>query len=95
MVPSSSNQGEGTVYEGYYFRESTVCISNLTHMNRYLEVRFSPVLHIDEGLSYSAVMDAVCEGLEMAEYHLPITARVSTRKEKAARGNDHSREIVL
>lgn len=44
---------------------------------RYLEVRFSPVLHINEGLSFSAVMDAICEGLEMAEYHLPITVRVS------------------
>eukprot|EP00026_Physarum_polycephalum_P003424 Phypoly_transcript_03435.p1 GENE.Phypoly_transcript_03435~~Phypoly_transcript_03435.p1 ORF type:complete len:770 (+),score=83.44 Phypoly_transcript_03435:62-2371(+) len=43
---------------------------------RYLEVRFSPVLHIDEGLSFSAVMDAICEGLEMAEYHLPITVRI-------------------
>jgi adenosine deaminase len=44
---------------------------------RYLEVRFSPVLHTAEGLSLSAVMDAICEGLEMAEYHLPITVRVS------------------
>lgn len=43
---------------------------------RYIEVRFSPILHTDEGLSLSGVMDAVCEGAVMAENSFNITARI-------------------
>lgn len=54
---------------------------------KYLEVRFSPVLHT-EHLSLSQVMEgsrvaeqhsfgaAVCEGQAMAELNLPITVRI-------------------
>lgn len=40
---------------------------------RYLEVRYSPILHVEEGLSLEAVNDAVLEGLEQAERDLDIT----------------------
>lgn len=43
---------------------------------RYIEVRFSPILHTDEGLSLSGVMDAVCEGAVMAENAFNIAARI-------------------
>lgn len=33
---------------------------------KYLEVRFAPVLHTEEGMSQGCVMEAVCEGLSMA-----------------------------
>jgi adenosine deaminase len=39
---------------------------------RYLEVRFSPILHTKEGMSLSQVMEAICEGQLMAEHNLPI-----------------------
>ncbi|EGC36265.1 hypothetical protein DICPUDRAFT_54735 [Dictyostelium purpureum] len=42
----------------------------------YLEVRFSPILHTLNGLSLSEVMEAVCDGLAMAELNLSIKARV-------------------
>eukprot|EP01112_Ceratiomyxa_fruticulosa_P016878 TRINITY_DN515_c0_g6_i2.p1 TRINITY_DN515_c0_g6~~TRINITY_DN515_c0_g6_i2.p1 ORF type:complete len:791 (+),score=159.06 TRINITY_DN515_c0_g6_i2:740-3112(+) len=53
-----------------------VCEDAVRDGVRYLEVRFSPVLHILESLSLSAVMDAVVEGKEMAEYRLPITVQI-------------------
>jgi len=34
---------------------------------RYLEVRFGPILHTEEGLSLEAIIDAVLEGLSQAE----------------------------
>jgi len=40
---------------------------------KYLEVRFSPILHTDEGLSLAEVTDAVIEGLRRAENDLDIT----------------------
>jgi adenosine deaminase len=43
---------------------------------RYLEVRFSPILHIQSGMSLSQVMEAICEGQAMAELNLPITVRI-------------------
>jgi adenosine deaminase len=43
---------------------------------RYVEVRFSPVLHTQEGLSLSAVMEAVCEGRLLAESRLGVPTRV-------------------
>ncbi|KNC48558.1 adenosine deaminase [Thecamonas trahens ATCC 50062] len=43
---------------------------------RYVEIRFAPILHVNELMSLTQVMEAVCEGKAMAEYHLPITARI-------------------
>jgi adenosine deaminase len=43
---------------------------------QYLEIRFSPVLHTQEGLGLSQVMEAVCEGQAMAELNLPILVRI-------------------
>lgn len=40
---------------------------------RYFEVRYSPILHVEEGLSLEAVNNAVLEGLERAEADLDIT----------------------
>jgi adenosine deaminase len=43
---------------------------------RYIEVRFSPILHLNQGLSQGAVMEAVCEGREMAMNRYPINVGV-------------------
>ena len=43
---------------------------------RYLEVRFAPVLHTEEGLSLEAVIDAVLDGLRRAERDFPIRTSV-------------------
>jgi len=44
---------------------------------RYIEVRFSPILHIQKGLTLSMVMEAVCEGQIVAELKLPgMIARI-------------------
>ena len=40
---------------------------------RYLEVRYSPILHVEEGLSLEQVNDAVLDGLARAENDLDIT----------------------
>ena len=40
---------------------------------RYLEVRYGPILHTEEGLSLEAVNDAVLEGLAQAEHDFDIT----------------------
>ncbi len=40
---------------------------------RYLEVRYSPILHVDEGLSLEAANDAVLDGLTQAERDLDLT----------------------
>ena len=42
----------------------------------YIEVRFSPVLHTDKGMTVSQVMEAVCEGQFLAERKLGIVVRV-------------------
>ncbi|MCB0832812.1 MAG: adenosine deaminase [Bacteroidetes bacterium] len=39
---------------------------------RYLEVRFSPILHINQGLRLSEIMEAVIRGLQRAEQMYPI-----------------------
>uniref|UniRef100_A0A6B2KYG9 adenosine deaminase n=1 Tax=Arcella intermedia TaxID=1963864 RepID=A0A6B2KYG9_9EUKA len=39
---------------------------------RYLEIRFSPILHTNDGLSLSGVMEAITEGQALAEYTFPI-----------------------
>lgn len=43
---------------------------------RYLEVRFAPVLHRDEGLTLETILDAVLEGLNMAERDFGIRTSV-------------------
>ncbi|GAB5518106.1 MAG: adenosine deaminase [Rhodothermales bacterium] len=43
---------------------------------RYMEVRFGPILHTEEGLSLEQVMDAVLEGLQHAERDFGIISRV-------------------
>jgi adenosine deaminase len=40
---------------------------------RYLEVRYSPILHVDDGLSLEAVNDAVLDGLAQAERDFDLT----------------------
>ncbi len=46
---------------------------NVAENVQYLEVRYSPILHVEEGLSLEAVNDAVLDGLELAEHDLDIT----------------------
>jgi len=53
-----------------------VCEDAVSDGVRYLEVRFSPILHTKEGMSLSQVMEAICEGQLMAEHNLPIFCRV-------------------
>ncbi|KAL6047960.1 Adenosine deaminase [Balamuthia mandrillaris] len=43
---------------------------------KYVEVRFSPILHTKDGMSLSQVMEAICEGQMLAESRLPIFARI-------------------
>jgi adenosine deaminase len=43
---------------------------------RYLEVRFSPILHMNKGLNLSQVMEAICEGQFLAERKLGIIVRI-------------------
>ena len=43
---------------------------------RYLEVRFAPILHREEGLSLEAVLDAVLDGLKNAERDFGIRTSV-------------------
>lgn len=43
---------------------------------KYLEIRFSPILHINHGLALSTVMESVCEAKTMAELRLPIVVRI-------------------
>ena len=43
---------------------------------RYLEVRFSPILHVQHGLSLAAVMEAVCEGIAYANQNLSISVGI-------------------
>jgi adenosine deaminase len=49
-----------------------VCEDAVADGVRYLEVRFSPILHTREGMNLSQVMEAVCEAQVMAEHNLPI-----------------------
>ena len=43
---------------------------------KYLEIRFSPILHTREDLGISQVMEAVCEGLTMAESAFRMNVRI-------------------
>jgi adenosine deaminase len=49
-----------------------VCEDAVKDGVRYIEVRFSPILHVRGGLSLSGVMEAIVQGHVMAEYNLPI-----------------------
>tara|TARA_R110002050_G_scaffold277217_2_gene422803 strand:- start:1433 stop:2920 length:1488 start_codon:yes stop_codon:yes gene_type:complete len=42
----------------------------------YIEVRFSPILHMSKGLNLSQIMEAICEGQSLAERHLGINVRI-------------------
>ncbi|KAH0788476.1 adenosine deaminase [Histomonas meleagridis] len=42
----------------------------------YLELRFAPALHTNNGNSYSQILEAAIQGCIMAEKKLPITARI-------------------
>jgi len=53
-----------------------VCKDAVDDGVRYLEVRFSPILHVRQGMSLSSVMEAVVHGQTMAEYTLNIVVRV-------------------
>jgi adenosine deaminase len=53
-----------------------VCEDNYLDGVRYLEVRFSPILHTQQGLSLSQIMEAVCDGQVLAEHSLPMTVRI-------------------
>jgi adenosine deaminase len=43
---------------------------------KYIEIRFSPILHTKNGLSLSSVMEAIVQGRVMAEMNLGIIVRV-------------------
>ncbi|KAJ3452490.1 adenosine deaminase [Anaeramoeba flamelloides] len=42
----------------------------------YIEVRFAPILHQDKGMSLTQVMEAVCDGVVLAQNAFPITMRI-------------------
>ena len=46
---------------------------NASENVQYLEVRYSPILHAEEGLSLEAINDAVLDGLSQAEQDFDIT----------------------
>ncbi|MDA3905878.1 MAG: adenosine deaminase [Bacteroidales bacterium] len=43
---------------------------------KYLEIRFSPILHIKEGLSLDKIVEAVLRGKKQAEYNLGIKSGI-------------------
>jgi adenosine deaminase len=43
---------------------------------RYVEVRFSPILHTRDGMELSQAMSAVCDGLAMAQHRFSMTVRI-------------------
>lgn len=45
-----------------------VCCDAVADGVRYLEVRFSPILHIQHEMALSQVMEAICEGVALAGY---------------------------
>jgi len=53
-----------------------VCEDAVLDGVKYLEVRFSPILHTAGGLSLSSVMEAVVAGRVMAEMNLGIVCRI-------------------
>lgn len=57
-----------------------VCEDAVADGVRYLEVRFSPILHAGEGMSLCGIMEAVIEGLTMAEYNLNIAGKISSHE---------------
>ncbi|KAJ4459126.1 putative Adenosine deaminase [Paratrimastix pyriformis] len=57
-----------TVYE--------ICEDAVADGVRYVEIRFSPILHTRENLNLSTIMHAISEGKAMAEYNLPVCVRI-------------------
>ncbi len=53
-----------------------VCSDAAADGVRYLEVRFSPILHLEKGLTMTQVLEAVLDGAWQANFNLPIVARV-------------------
>lgn len=43
---------------------------------KYLEIRFSPILHTQKGMDLDTVMESVCGAVEEIEKSLPITVRI-------------------
>lgn len=43
---------------------------------RYIEIRFAPALHTQNGHSYSQILGAAIDGVNMAQKRLPITPRI-------------------
>ncbi|KAJ5071429.1 adenosine deaminase [Anaeramoeba ignava] len=42
----------------------------------YLELRFSPVLHLEKGMDLALVMESICEGVALVEKTFPIVVRI-------------------
>lgn len=53
-----------------------ICEDAVADGIRYLEIRFSPILHTREGLTLSAIMEAAREGQTMAEYKFSIIVNI-------------------
>ena len=43
---------------------------------KYLEIRYAPQLHVEEGLTYQAIIEAVIEGIRLAESKYEIKGNV-------------------
>ena len=43
---------------------------------KYLEIRFSPILHTEKGMSLSTVMESVVEAIQMIEWRYAMTVRI-------------------
>ncbi|EGG18123.1 adenosine deaminase [Cavenderia fasciculata] len=82
LIKSNQNQIKEYLNFFFFFLDSItrifyeMCEDAINDGVTYLEVRFSPVLHTEKGLSLSAVMEAVCEGLALAEMKLPMKASI-------------------
>ena len=64
----------------------------------YAEVRFAPELHIDRGLSFDEIVDAVLEGFAAGERAAaaagrPIKVRLSGHRDAACRGVARDRRV--
>ncbi|HKK59102.1 MAG TPA: adenosine deaminase [Salinivirga sp.] len=68
-ITTSVLQWEDSLYRATYELAEDAAEENV----RYLEIRFSPVLHIKKGLKLTEVLDAVIKGKKQAEKDLNIT----------------------
>ena len=53
-----------------------VCEDSFNDGVKYLEVRFSPILHVQKGMQIDDVLEAVCDIIPKIESTLPITVRI-------------------